>query len=112
MQGDIIEDPAPFSWQWVKRHRQTAIALVVVVGVITSLAVDLAFKPSLADLAEERIATHCLPIASETLFIPADQLVVTGKALARCWVTTPFQSEHVIWYGIYDNDPYGWQRER
>ncbi len=65
------------------------------------------FSPFVSDLIEERKGTHCLPIASDAIGVAPDEIMVTGGALARCWVTGPEGKSHIIWYGIYDGDPYG-----
>ena len=100
-------DQEPFSLKWCKNNLLLVGTVAVGLLVTTPLLVIFLLPPAITDMTEDRVATHCLPIASDALGIPAGNLVVTGKALARCWVTTPSQVEHIVWYGFYENDPYG-----
>ena len=85
-------------------HARVGIITVAIVFIVMVAVVSWIMGPLVGGLTDERISTHCLPIATDEL--QTDRLIVTGKALGRCWIETPDGSQYIVEYGIYD-DAYG-----
>ena len=71
-----------------------------------------ALGPVADTLREDRVSTHCLPIAADELGVSVATLTVTGEALSRCWITTTTNERWIVWYGGSIDDRYGLERTK